>query len=558
MAIIRNNSLSTSSASKSRSLAVAPKQRLAVDPKTPVQRKALTTRAHRVCEFIERYVVVPQDKLVGQQMKLLPEQKEFVSGVYNNVDNDGRLITRRGILSMPRKSGKSALTAALLEAHLIGPEANQNAQLYSAARSRDQAALIFNYAAKSIRLNPKLEGLVQITDSTKKIVGLAKNTTYKALSADATTAHGLSPALTIHDELGQVIGPTDKLYDALETAGGAQEEPLSLIISTQAASDTDLLSTLIDDAILNCPPDVVCRLYAAKPHEDIFDEKIWYRVNFALGKFRDLKEFRQMAEQAKRMPTTEATFRNLYLNMRISLQSLVVPPTLWKENDAKPNDYLFKTLPVHIALDLSQRTDLTAVVLAVQDPDTALVHLKCYVFTPMEGLRERSIVDRQPYEMWVRQAHLIQTPGRIVDYAQVVEFMAAETHDMNIASVNFDRWRIDLLRKEAENYGFATEEHIPWVAVGQGFKDMSPCIESLETVLLNRLLAHGSNPLLNMAVGQAVELKDPAGNRKMNKAKSSGRIDPLVAATMAIHACLHPPGEEDKEIEHNVDDFLIA
>ena len=53
---------------------------------------------------------------------------------------------------------------------------------------------------------------------------------------------------TIHDELGQVRGPRDPLYDALETATAAQAEPLSVIISTQAPSETDLLSILIDDA----------------------------------------------------------------------------------------------------------------------------------------------------------------------------------------------------------------------------------------------------------------------------------------------------------------------
>jgi hypothetical protein len=73
-------------------------------------------------------------------------------------------------------------------------------------------------------------------------------TTYRALSADATTAYGLSPVLAIHDELGQVVGPRSELYDAIETAMSAHAEPLSIVISTQAPSDADLLSTPIRDA----------------------------------------------------------------------------------------------------------------------------------------------------------------------------------------------------------------------------------------------------------------------------------------------------------------------
>lgn len=528
-------------------------------PKTPAQVAATVRRGDRINAFIEKYVYVPEGSLVGKPMVLLPEQKEFTSAVYNNVHPNGTLITRRGILSIPRKNGKTGLIAALLEAHIIGPEAKQNSQLYSAARSRDQASLVFNYAAKSLRMNPKLEGLVQITDSAKKIIGLSTNSTYKAMSADATTAHGLSPALTIHDELGQVIGPTDALYDAFETAGGAQNEPLSLIISTQAANDADLLSIIIDDGLRNPTPETVVRLFAASKEEDIFDEAVWYRANFALGIFRSFTEFKELAERARRMPSSEATFRNLYLNMRIALQSLFVPPSLWKENNSFVDEDLFTSgLPVHFGLDLSQKTDLTAAVGAVQDPDSGKVHLKTFVFTPSDGIEERAKTDRAPYVEWAKTGDLIPTGGRVVGYDQVCEYLVSHTEGMNIASVNFDRWRIDLLRKEAEKVGWATEGDIPWRPVGQGFKDMSPCLETFETILLNRMLAHGSCPPLNSAAAYAIAVFDASKNRKLEKARSTGRIDPLVAAVMAVHACIAPPEGEEGEKVHSADDFFIG
>lgn len=527
-------------------------------PKTPAQLAAAVRRGDRINSFIEKYVYVPEGKLVGIPMVLLPEQKDFTNAVYNNQHPSGKLRTRRGILSIPRKGGKTGLIAALLEAHILGPEAKQNSQLYSAARSRDQASLVFNYAAKSLRMNPKLEGLVQITDSAKKIIGLSTNSTYKAMSADSTTAHGLSPALTIHDELGQVVGPTDALYDAFETAGGAQDEPLSLIISTQAANDADLLSIIIDDGLRNPTPETVVRLYAAAKEDDIFDEKVWYKANFALGIFRDFNEFKEMAERAKRMPSSEATFRNLYLNMRIALQSLLIPPTLWKENNAYPDEDLFTSgLPVHIALDLSSKIDLTAAVLAVQDPDSGIVHLKAFVYTPSEGIEERAKADRAPYPQFVNEGWLTPTGGRVVGYDQVVAHLDDKTRGMNIASVNFDRWRMDLLRKEAERIGWCTEAEIPWNPIGQGFKDMTKCIETFETILLNKLLAHGNNPLLNLGAANAIAVRDPANNRKLEKSRSTGRIDPLVAAIMAVHSCIAPPEGEEGEVTHDAADFAI-
>src|SRR5699024_6151983 len=108
-----------------------------------------------------------------------------------------------------------------------------------------------------------LEPHIGIRDTAKEIYCPARGTQYKALSADATTAHGLSPVFVVHDELGQVRGPDDALYEALETAGAAQEAPLSIIISTQAPTDGDLLSLLIDDALTGADPSRKVRLYTA-------------------------------------------------------------------------------------------------------------------------------------------------------------------------------------------------------------------------------------------------------------------------------------------------------
>jgi phage terminase large subunit-like protein len=507
------------------------------------------SRADRVIRFIEKYILVPEGTLVGQPMKLLPEQREFVRAVYDNVDAQGTLITRRGVFSLPRKNGKSGLISALLGAHIFGPEAQLNSQVYSAARSREQAGIVFNYLAKSLRMRSDLDGLVQITDSGKRIQGLAVNSQYRALSADAQTAHGLSPTLTIHDELGQVVGPTDALYDALDTAGGAHDEVLSLIISTQAASDTDLLSVIIDDAIRNPTPETVVRLFCALKDDDIFDEKLWYKSNFALGIFRSLKDMQDYAARAKRMPTFEAAFRNLYLNMRISRLHLLVPPTLWRDCNAIPNLELFYKYKVAIGLDLSGSTDLTAAVVSVMDPDTGVIHCLPFIYTPQATIIDRAKSDRAPYPLWVEKGHLIQLPGKYIDYGMVAAHLKVALEGMNIETIAFDRWRINDFKKECAHADFAQAKDIKWQPVGQGMKDMAPRVEKFEQLLLGARLAHGGHPALNMAAGNAVAEVDPAGNKKPEKAKSSARIDPLVAMIMSNYALLYP---DDKEPEAQV------
>src|SRR5215475_13870641 len=251
-----------------------------------------------IIEFIETVCFVPEGRLVGKKLKLFDWQKDLIRLIYDNPHG-----TRRAIISMGRKNAKTSLAACLLLAHLCGPPAKSkpNSQLYSAAQSRDQAGIIFSLAAKMVRINPALARIVTIQETAKSLVCTELGTRYRALSADATTAYGLSPQLVIHDELGQVRGPRSALYEALETATGAQENPLSIIISTQAPTDADLLSVLIDDALAGHDPHTVVSLYTAPPELDPFDENTIRLANPAFGTFLSAKEVLAMAKDAQRM-----------------------------------------------------------------------------------------------------------------------------------------------------------------------------------------------------------------------------------------------------------------
>jgi phage terminase large subunit-like protein len=154
-----------------------------------------------VIEFIEGWCRVPEGILVGQPVKLLDFQKDFIRAVYDNPE-----ITMQAILSIGRKNGKTALCAFLMLAHLVGPLAIRNSQLYSAAQSKEQAALLFDLAKKTIQMSPELESRVLVKESTKILVCPSIGTRYRALSAEAGTAFGASPIFCLHDELGQCKG----------------------------------------------------------------------------------------------------------------------------------------------------------------------------------------------------------------------------------------------------------------------------------------------------------------------------------------------------------------
>lgn len=482
------------------------------------------SRGARNIAWIEQFCVVPEGRLVGQPFRLREWQKKAIRGIYNTP-------TRRVIISFGRKNGKTALAAVLTLLHLVGPEARPNSQLFSAAQSRDQAAVLFALASKIARLSPGLRDYVGVRDTAKQLYCTDLGTLYRALSAESSTAYGLSPVFVVHDELGQVRGPRFDLYEALETAAGAQEEPLSVVISTQAPTDADLLSVLIDDAKTGADPEVKLFLYTADETIDPFSEKALKAANPAFGDFLSAKEVRSQAESARRMPARESAYRNLVLNQRVNVHNPLVSKSVWLANGGAADMKAFDTGEVYVGLDLSARLDLTAAVAVVKGKD-GFWHVQANFWAPSEGLMERAHVDRAPYDVWARDGYLTLTPGTSVDYEFVARWLAQLCDDYTVRTVKFDRWRIDVLQAELARL----KVKVPLEPFGQGFKDMTPAIDVLEGALIDCLVRHGGNPLLTMCASNAIAIRDAAGNRKLDKSESTGRIDGLVALAMAMGA----------------------
>lgn len=466
---------------------------------------------------------VPEGALVGRPVKLRPWQREILRGIYDTP-------TRRAIISYGRKNGKTALSAFLLLLHLCGPEARANSQLYSAAQSREQAAILFALAAKCVRQSPDLNQYVVVRDTAKQLYCAELGTLYRALSAEASTAYGLSPVFVVHDELGQVRGPRSELYEALETAAGAQAEPLSIVISTQAPNDGDLLSMLIDDAQTGADKKVKLFLWSAAKELDPFSEEAWKAANPALGDFLNADEVRQTAEAARRMPASEPAFRNLHLNQRVEAKAPFVGRSVWQSCGADPVEP--GNAPVFIGLDLSSVADLTAAVMLWRADGKW--NCRPLFWAPEGGVYDRARRDRVPYDIWARDGHLMLTPGATVDYDFVAAALLELAEEFNVQGIAFDRWRIEVLKASLARAGAGEDFMALMQPFGQGFQSMAPALDSLESALLAGELAHGNHPVLTMCAANAVIRTDPAGNRKLDKSKATGRIDGLVALAMAF------------------------
>ncbi len=479
--------------------------------------------------------MAPEGDQIGKPMKLEAFQRKFILEIY---DNPYR--THSAYLSIGRKNGKTALIAAILLAHLVGPEAVLNSQIVSGAQSKEQAAVIFELARKMIDMSPELSRLVRIQPSGKRLIGVARNVLYRALAAEGKTAHGLSPILAILDEVGQVVGPTDKFVTAITSAQGAYQNPLLIAISTQAPTDADLFSTWIDAQAAAPDPRVVCHVYAAPEGCELDDRTAWAAANPALGKFRSIADVEKQAKAALQMPANEPEFRNLILNQRVEAAAPFVSRSVWEQNGAEPGP--IDGRKVWAGLDLSAVNDLTALI-AVDE--TGGVHSAFWL--PHEGLSEKSRKDKVPYDLWERQGVLHTTPGRAIEYEFVAEYLRGLFDRCDVQALGFDRALMKFLVPWLVKAGFNESELAKFKEIGQGTLSMTPALRDLEVKLLNKQLRHGKHPILNMCAHNAIVVGE-SGARKFDKAKARGRIDGMSALANAV-AVMPTAAEPEKKFQ---------
>jgi phage terminase large subunit-like protein len=513
-------------------------QRNVVEAAPPAWKRK-RSRVDRVISFLED-LPVTKGIYAGRKMKLLPGQRKFIKAVYGRLAKDGRRKIRIAIKSEPRGNGKTGLLAGLALCHLLGPECEARGEIYSCAYNKLQAALIFAEMKATIEAVPEFAARCNIQRHGKMIEvmsGDGAGSIYESLSADDKRAHGLSPSLWIFDEYAQ--SPNSDLLDNLKTAMGKRSESLCIIISTQAANDQHPLSAMIDDAALGVDPSVYLQLAAAQADADIFDEKVWFACNEALGKFLDLNEFRSQAKQAKRLLNFRAKFENLRLNKRIDAHVQFISGPDWMQC-ADPVD--LKALagkPVYGGLDLSTVTDMSSLVLYWPHNGAVL----SFFWLPAEGLLDRDTREGGHYRVW-RDASLLETTaGKAINFKAIIRRLAEISAEYDLVCVAYDRAFIKTFKAQCDEEGVT----LPLEEFGQGYVSMAQPVQLLEAAVLDRRIHHGGYPILRWQVSNVAIEMDPAGNRKPTKKRSAGHIDGVAALLMAMGAASRPVPKVDIE-----------
>jgi len=485
------------------------------------------SRAGRVLAFLEA-LQVTKGFGAGEPLRLLPFQRDWIEAIYADGD-DGQRAVRTGLLSVARGNGKTVVVAGLTLAHLIGPECEPRGECYSAAATKEQASLIFAEMEAFIMAAPWMAARLNVKRFHKMIEDSETGSIYRALASDGPAAHGLAASFVACDELAQ--WKRRELFDVLRTSMGKRAAPLLVAIGTQSPKPDNIMSELVDYAGRVASGEIEDlgfhgALYAIPDDLDAYDPANWHLANPALGVFRSEAEMRSEADRARRMPTFEPAFMNLYCNRRVDSEPKAINPAEWEAAGGALDLDKLAGRPCYAGLDLGSTRDLCALVLYFPDDDGAVLP---FFWCPKDNLAEREEVDRVPYRTWAKQGFIEATPGKAVDKRAIAHRLAEIMAGFDVQGIAYDRWGFADLQKILDGEGVK----LPLVEWGQGYASMGPAIDAFETALLSGEMRHAMHPVLRWNAGNAVFETDPAGNRKPAKNRSIDRIDGLVALIMA-------------------------
>lgn len=511
-------------------------------------------KALRVKRFIEG-LAHTKGRFANTKFKLADWQwNDIVKPLYGTINDDGSRQYRTALIMLPRKNGKTELCAALALYHLFADQ-EAGGEIYSAAVDREQASLCFNVAAQMVRQNPQLSSRCKIIDSQKRIVVPKTGSFYRAIPAVAASSHGYNASAIIYDEMHAAT--SRDLYDVLSTSTGARHQPIMIIISTAGYDTNSILYEQYEYANRIKGGVVEDRtflpvVYEATELDDWTQEDTWRSANPALGDFRNIHEMSALCKKAQEVPALENTFRRLYLNQWTRSETRWLPLDRWDAcsdhinyGDPDQQDKYISGLlgrKCYAGLDLSSTTDISALVLVFPDDDDEVYTILPYFWVPQENMLERVKRDKVPYDLWVKQGLITATPGNVIDYGYILNEIEACAIRFDLKELAFDRWGATKIIQELQDMGFENEDSKfadkRLIQFGQGYKSISPPLKEFETMILGRKIIHGNNPVLRFMADSAIVVSDPADNKKFDKAKSTGRIDGLVATVMALDRAL--------------------
>jgi phage terminase large subunit-like protein len=489
-------------------------------------------------------------KVTRQPIQLEDWQALIVVQLFGWLHRETRLRRfKRLYLEVARKNAKSTLAAGIL-LYMLTADGEPGANCYSAATTGEQAREVFDVARNMVSLLPEFQVRFGIDYGKHDVTVPSTASSCRPLNAEGSTLDGLNVHCAVVDELH--AHKTRAVYDVIDSATGARDQPLILMITT-AGSDRSgicyekrgytikvLERTLAgdsggtDDAWLGV-------IYTLDDGDLWHDQKVWRKANPNLGVSVQPDDIERACREALATPSAQAGFLTKRLNIWVNSDSAWMDMMAW---DACADGGLtlerVKHLPCWPALDLASKVDVAAKVRVFYDAKA-----DHYYLIPTFWLPERAVQQARnsQYDGWRRSRHLQVTEGEVIDFDAIEDEIRADVSTLNVQEVPYDPFQATQL------VGHMLDEGVPMVEIRPTVLNFSEPMKFLESLVLTRKITHDGNPVMTWMMSNVVCHRDAKDNIYPRKERDENKIDGPVAAIMGIARSM-------KRAEASLDQFL--
>lgn len=479
--------------------------------------------ADRIVKFLEQRCTHVKGELSGQTVKLEKWQKEIFGDIFGWKRPDGTRRYRMAYIEVPRKNGKTTLSAGA-GLYMLFADGEKGAEVYSAAANKEQANIAFEIASLMCDGDSRLGAICTVL---RKSIYVKKTASrFMSLSKESKTKHGLNASCVIVDELH--AHPDRELFDVLTTSTGSRREPLIIVITTAGIKDESSIGWVMHEKarqIINGTikdDSFYAKIYGATDEDDPSDEKVWRKANPNYGVSVKKGYIKDQWTRVSTEPSYLNTFKRLHLNMWTGSYEAFISPNVWARCNLK-KIHQPENKPCIMALDLAAISDFNALATAFWEDEMLNVIMDFWI--PEDSIEGRH--NKTQIRAWVDGGYITATPGNVSDYDYIRQCIIDKSKKFHIQEIAYDPWNSRQLIIMLENDGANCVEH------RQGYVSMSPAMKEMERMVLAKKLNHGGNPVLAWMNDNLVFSTDPAGNIKPDKKNSSDKIDGVVAAIMA-------------------------
>ena len=482
----------------------------------------------------------------GQPVVLEPWQQFIVWCLFGWKRADGTRRFRRFYIEIARKNGKSTFIACIMLI-LLALDGEQGAEIYSAATKKDQAKIVFNEMQRMVRRSPELRELITVTKHGMYVA--ATESKAEALASDADSLDGLNIHGAAVDELH--AHPTREVWDVLDTATGAREQPMLGAITTAGFNQESICYELrsygievLDPELKEVTDDAFFFFIAAIDEEDDWqDERVWIKANPNLGISVNLEDLREGARKAKRNAGALNNFLTKRLNRWTQQAQRWLSTIKWKQSRAKERNDKGKLVPMSPerfldslkgrrcfgGLDLAEKSDLNAFALCFPPQEKGERWRYLFWFWLPEGAIEQySESGDTKYRIWVNEGLIIETAGGSVDHDQVASDILDLLKQFDCQQIAFDPFHAGHIVNRLEANGCVM------VKVMQTTKELDAGSREFEADLNDNKLEHDGSKVMGFMVDNVTAYYDRQGHMKPDKPKDRRKkTDGVIAAVLA-------------------------